>query len=63
MKKFLSLLLTFVVALGALTGCGSSANETKRLIKALSKRHRVWAPAHLPLYGRCFLQRQGHHCW
>lgn len=28
MKKFLSLLLTFVVALGALTGCGSSANET-----------------------------------
>lgn len=28
MKKFLSLLLTFVVALGALTGCGSSADET-----------------------------------
>lgn len=28
MKKFLSLLLTLVVALGALTGCGSSANET-----------------------------------
>ncbi|MGN0131001.1 MAG: MetQ/NlpA family ABC transporter substrate-binding protein [Lachnospiraceae bacterium] len=27
MKKFLSLLLTFVVALGALTGCGSSADE------------------------------------
>lgn len=28
MKKFLSLLLTLVVALGALTGCGSSADET-----------------------------------
>jgi YaeC family lipoprotein len=28
MKKFLSLLLTLVVALGALTGCGSNAEET-----------------------------------
>lgn len=28
MKKFLSLLLTLVVALGALTGCGNSAEET-----------------------------------
>ena len=41
MKKFLSLILTLVIALGALVGCGSKAEEIKSSIDAIKKAGKI----------------------
>ena len=41
MKKFLSLILTLVIVLGALVGCGSKAEENKSSIDAIKKAGKI----------------------